>query len=129
MGGKALRSAIVAGGAVAALQLAYFVVTSGPGCTVVAGSRTACTEGNLAVAGVGVVMMLSAMTWGFRMFLGLQAALLGTILTATGVYAVLRVGLEPGWGADDPLAGALPLIAAGFAFVYMRIAMRNRLDA
>ena len=89
---KSVRSAIVAAGAVAALQLAYFTVTSGPGCALVAGSKTACMQGNLAVAGIGVVMMLIAMTWGFRLFVGLESAALGTLLTVSGVYAVVRVG-------------------------------------
>jgi len=55
-----MRSAIVAAGAVAALQLAYFTVTSGPGCTLVAGSRTACMQGSLAVA----VSLLNAQPQG-----------------------------------------------------------------
>jgi hypothetical protein len=122
---KSVRSAIVAAGAVAALQLAYFTVTSGPGCTLAAGSRTACMQGNLAVAGIGVVMMLIAITWGFRMFVGLESAALGTLLTVSGVYAVVRVGLEPGWGASDPVSGVLPLLAGAVAFGYMQVALRH----
>ena len=51
---KAIRSAVDAAGAVAALQLVYFVVTSAPGCDVVAGSRTACESNMIQVVGIGV---------------------------------------------------------------------------
>ncbi|MET1060064.1 MAG: hypothetical protein ABWX84_10720 [Nocardioides sp.] len=126
---KSIRSAIVAAGAVAALQLAYFTVTSGPGCTLVAGSRTACFQGNLAVASIGVAMMLIAMTWGFRLFVGLESAALGTLLTVSGVYAVVRVGLEPGWGVSDPVAGLVPILAGVVAFGYMQVALRHPFHA
>ena len=122
---KSIRSAIVAAGAVAALQLAYFTVTSGPGCALVAGSRTACMRGNLAVAGIGVVMTLIAITWGFRLFVGPESAAIGTLLTVSGVYALVRVGLEPGWGASDPVAGLVPLLAGVLAFGYMQVALRH----
>ena len=125
---KSVRSAIVAAGAVAALQLAHFTVTSGPGCTLAAGSKTACMQGNLAVAGIGVAMMLIAMTWGFRMFVGLESAALGTLLTVSGVYVVVRVGLEPGWGATEPVSGLLPLLAGAVAFCYMQVALRHPFD-
>ena len=124
---KSVRSAIVAAGAVAALQLAHFTVTSGPGCTTVAGSRSACMQGNLAVAGIGVVMMLIAITWGFRLFVGLESAAVGTLLTVSGVYAVMRVGLEPGWGPTDPVSVLLPLLAGAVAFGYMQLALRHPL--
>jgi hypothetical protein len=122
---KSVRSAIVAAGAVAALQLAHFTVTSGPGCPHVAGSRTACMQGSLAVAGIGVVMMLIAITWGFRLFVGLESAALGTLLTVSGVYAAVRVGLEPGWGVTDPVSALLPLLAGAVAFGYMQVALRH----
>jgi hypothetical protein len=126
---KAVRSAVVAGGAVAALQLAYFLVTSGPGCTLAAGSKTACMQGNLAVAGIGVAMMLIAMTWGFRLFVSLESALLGTLLTTSGVYVVVRVGLDPGWGASDPVAILVPILACVVAFGYMEVALRHPFQA
>ena len=122
---KSVRSAIVAAGAVAALQLAYFTVTSGPGCAIVAGSKTACMQGNLAVASIGVVFMLIAITWGFRLFVSLESAAIGTLLTVSGVYAVVRVGLEPGWGASDPVAVLVPLLAGAVAFCYMQVALRH----
>ena len=122
---KSIRSAIVAAGAVAALQLAYFTVTSGPGCALVAGSRTACMRGNLAVAGIGVVMTLIAITWGFRLFVGLESAALGTLLTVSGVYAVVRLALEPGWGPTDSASILLPLLAGAVAFGYMQVALRH----
>jgi len=125
---KSVRSAVVAAGAVAALQLAYFTVTSGPGCTLAAGSKTACMQGNLAVAGIGVAIMLIAMTWGFRMFVGLESAALGTLLTVSGVYVVVRVGLEPGWGATDPVSALLPLLAGAVAFCYMQVVLRHPFD-
>ena len=124
---KSVRSAIVAAGAVAALQLAYFTVTSGPGCALVAGSRTACMRGNLAVAGIGVMMMLIAITWGFQLFVGLESAALGTLLTVSGVYAVVRVALEPGWGPTDSASILLPLLAGVLAFGYMQVALRHPL--
>ena len=122
---KSVRSAIIAAGAVAALQLAYFTVTSGPGCALVAGSRTACMQGNLAVASIGVVLTLIAITWGFRLFVGLESAALGTLLTVSGVYAVVRMTLEPGWGASDPASILLPLLAGVVAFGYMQVALRH----
>ena len=125
---KSVRAAIVAAGAVAMLQLAHFTVTSGPGCTVVAGSKTACMQGSLAVAGIGVVMMLIAMTWGFRQFLSMESAAVGTLLTVSGVYAVVRIGLEPGWGATDPVSGLVPLLAGLVAFGYMQFALRHPFD-
>ena len=122
---KSVRSAIIAAGAVAALQLAYFTVTSGPGCALVAGYRTACMQGNLAVASIGVVITLIAITWGFRLFVGLESAALGTLLTVSGVYAVVRMTLEPGWGASDPVSALLPLLAGAVAFGYMQVALRH----
>jgi hypothetical protein len=122
---QAVRSAVVAGGAVAALQLGYYTVSSGPGCDVAAGSRTACFQGSLAVAAFGVTMMLIAMTWGFRLFVSKESAMVGTLVTVTGVYVVVRVGLEPGWGASDPVSGMLPLLAALLAFGYMEVALRH----
>jgi hypothetical protein len=122
---KSIRSAIVAAGAVAALQLAYFTVTSGPGCEIAAGSKTACFQGNLAVASIGVAMMLIAITWGFRLFVDLESAAVGTLLTVTGVYVVVRVGLDPGWGASDPVSVLVPILAGVVAFGYMQFALRH----
>ena len=82
-------------------------------------------QGNLAVAGIGVVMMLIAITWGFRLFVGPESAAIGTLLTVSGVYALVRVGLEPGWGASDPVAGLVPLLAGVLAFGYMQVALRH----
>ena len=82
-------------------------------------------RGNLAVAGIGVVMTLIAITWGFQLFLGLESAALGTLLTVSGVYAVVRVALEPGWGPTDPASILLPLLAGVVAFGYMQVALRH----
>lgn len=122
---QAIRSAVVAGGAVAALQLAYYMVSSGPGCAIVAGSRTACFEGSLAVAAFGVTMMLIAITWGFRLFVSPESALVGTLVTVSGVYLLARLSLEPGWSASDPASGMLPMVAAVLAFGYMQVALRH----
>ena len=43
----------------------------------------------------------------------------------SGVYAVVRVGLEPGWGASDPVSVLLPLLAGVVAFGYMQVALRH----
>ncbi len=122
---QAVRSAVVAGGAVAALQLAYYTVSSGPGCNLAAGSRTACFQGSLAVAAFGVTMMLIAVTWGFRLFVSRESALVGTLVTVSGVYALVAVGLEPGWGASDPVSVLVPLLAGALAFGYMQVALRH----
>ena len=122
---QAVRAALVAAGAVAALQIAHFTVTSGPGCTVAAGSKTACFQSSLAVSSIGVTMMLIAITWGFRLFVGLETALVGTLITVSGLYVVVRVGLEPGWAVSDPVSAILPLLAGVLAFGYMQVALRH----
>ena len=122
---KAIRSAVDAAGAVAALQLVYFVVTSAPGCDVVAGSRTACQSNMIQVVGIGVPIMLIGTTWALRS-LGREAALLGTLVIATGLYLLMRFGTEPGWGADDPTALLMPFVAGGLAYAYMELATVHR---
>ena len=118
---KAVRSAVDTAGAVAALQLVYYVVTSAPGCVVVAGSRTACEGNMIQVIGIGVPIMLIGTTWTLWS-LGRDAALLGTLVIATGLYLWLRFGTEPGWGAGDPAALLMPFVAGGLAYAYMELA-------
>lgn len=118
---KAIRSAVDAAGAVAALQLVYYVVTSGPGCDVVAGSRTACETNMIQVVGIGVPIMLIGTAWALRS-LGREAALLGTLVIATGLYLLLRFGTEPGWGVGDPAALLMPFVAGALAYVFIELA-------
>jgi hypothetical protein len=113
----AVRSALFAGGAVGALQIAYFTVAWGPGCDVVEGSRTACEGDMTTVVGVGVTIMLIATTWALHP-LGMETALVGTALIAGSLYLLMRFGSEPGYGADDPVAVVMPLLAATLAFGY-----------
>jgi hypothetical protein len=126
MRGKAWGPAIVAGGAVAAFQLAYYIITSGPGCAMMPDPGSPCSNNLVVFAGVGVPLMLTAMTWGFRE-LGLEAALLGTIVTAGCVYVVLGLLAEPGWGPDDPVAIAMLATAFGVAFAFTSLASRLRI--
>ncbi|RYP87247.1 hypothetical protein EKO23_06495 [Nocardioides guangzhouensis] len=124
MWSKALRSAVIAGGAVASLQLAFFTVASSPGCDVVAGSRTACEANMVTVVGIGVTIMLIATTWALRP-LGLETALLGSALIAGSLYLLMRFGSDPGYGVDDPVSLPMPLLAAVVAFGYTKLALAH----
>lgn len=126
MRGKAWGPAIVAGGAVAAFQGAYYIITSGPGCDQNPDPGSPCSQNLVVFAAVGVPLMLAAMTWGFREF-GLEVALLGTIVTAGCVYVVLGLLAEPGWGPGDPVALAMLATAFAVALGFTRIASRHRI--
>jgi hypothetical protein len=126
MRGKAWGPAIVAGGAVAAFQGAYYIITSGPGCDENPDPGSPCSQNLVVFAAVGVPLMLAAMTWGFREF-GLEVALLGTIVTAGCVYVVLGLLAEPGWGPGDPVALAMLATAFAVALGFTRVASRHRI--
>lgn len=124
MWSKAVRSAVIAGGAVGALQLAYYMVAYGPGCDVVAGSRTACEGSMVTVVGIGVTIMMIATTWALRP-LGLETALLGTALIAGSLYLLMRFGGDGSPAAGDPVQTVMPLLAASLAFVYTKLALAH----